>query len=90
MEALAREIVRRIQIMRKELNLNVSDFIEVFVESDSEDVRRAVSDLSSYISKEVRATRLSLGAGGEGYYTKTWDVEGLSVRIAIKPTNRDH
>jgi isoleucyl-tRNA synthetase len=90
MEALAREIVRRIQIMRKELNLNVSDFIEVFVESDSEDVRRAVSDLSSYISKEVRATRLSLGAGGEGYYTKTWDVEGFSVRIAIKPTNQDH
>lgn len=84
MEALAREIVRRAQVMRKELNLNVSDFIEMFVEADSEDIRRAVNELSNYILKEVRAVKLSLGRVGDGYYTKTWDVEGFNVTIGIK------
>lgn len=84
MEALARELIRRIQVMRKEMNLDVSEFIEVAVESDSEDVSSALSSLRDYISREVRALRLYEGTPGEDHYARTWDVDGYTVRIGVK------
>ncbi len=84
MEALAREIVRRIQVMRKEMDLGVAEFIEVAVESDSEDVVAAVRDLRDYIAGEVRASEVRVGEPWEGCFVKTWDVEGATVRIGVR------
>ncbi|MEM2208343.1 MAG: isoleucine--tRNA ligase [Sulfolobales archaeon] len=87
MEALARELIRRIQVMRKEMNLDVSEFIDVTIYSDSEDILATLNSLSDYVSREVRATKLSKGAPMEGYYVKTWDIEGFTVKIGIKKSS---
>jgi isoleucyl-tRNA synthetase len=83
-EALAREVVRRVQVMRKELGLSISDYIEVAVETDSEEVLDSVKALERYIANEVRASRVVVGAPGSDMYVKTWDIEGLSVRIGVR------
>jgi len=77
-EAYAREIVRRIQEMRKELDLQVEEFIKTTIEMDPE----LVKGWEEYIKNETRSEELTFG-NAEGY-VKEWDVEGRKVRIGIK------
>ncbi|MCX8185120.1 MAG: isoleucine--tRNA ligase [Sulfolobales archaeon] len=86
-EALARELIRRIQVMRKEMNLDVAEFIEVVVETDSEDIATSLRTFREYISREVRASNLLQESPGESFYVKTWDIEGFTVRIGVKRTH---
>jgi isoleucyl-tRNA synthetase len=77
-EAYAREVIRRIQEMRKELDLDVEEFIESYVEMDSE----LISGWEEYIMNETRSKKLEFGEV-EGYI-REWDVEGMKIRIGIK------
>jgi isoleucyl-tRNA synthetase len=87
-EALTKELVRRIQYMRKELNLNIEDYIDVAVEAEG----GALSILSAknveYLKSEVRARELRMGSKvdvvGESWYAKEWDVDGLRVKIYMR------
>jgi isoleucyl-tRNA synthetase len=80
-EAYARELVRRIQEMRKELDLNVEEFIEVTVDFDA----KLVEGWTDYIKRETRAVKLEFGKPEDGYI-KEWDIEGMKVVIGIKRT----
>ncbi|ACB39616.1 isoleucine--tRNA ligase [Pyrobaculum neutrophilum] len=80
-EALAREIVRRIQVMRKEAGLEINDMIKVAVGTKSEDVRKAVETLKDYIQRETRAVELTIGEEVDG---KVWEISGEKVAIAIR------
>ena len=82
-EAYARELVRRIQAMRAELDLRVEEFIEVYLETDDERLVAAMKDHGDYIKGEVRAEKLVLGKGTEATYSKEWDIEGSKVKIYI-------
>ncbi len=84
MEALAREVVRRVQVMRKEMNLGVAELIEVAIDSDSEDVTAAVSRFRDYIAGEVRASEVRIGVPRDGYLVKAWDIEGSTTRIGVR------
>jgi Isoleucyl-tRNA synthetase (EC 6.1.1.5) len=83
-EALARELVRRIQVMRKEAGLSVSDYIEVYIDPQHDDLRKAVERNGSYIANEVRAVKLTLGKGPEGLYGKEWDIEDMKARVYLR------
>ncbi len=78
-EAFAREVVRRIQEMRKELDLNVEEFIESVVDIDP----KLVEGWVDYIKHETRSVKLEFGKPREGYI-KEWDIEGMKVEIGIK------
>ncbi len=78
-EGYARELVRRIQEMRKELDLNVDDFIEVRMDMSS----HFLQDWLDYIKTETRAEKLEFGPPQDGY-TKQWDIEGNKVNIGLK------
>ncbi|MEM2070996.1 MAG: isoleucine--tRNA ligase, partial [Archaeoglobaceae archaeon] len=56
-EAYAREIVRRIQEMRKEMNLNVEDYIRSYLDVDPE----LVEGWREYIMRETRSKELVFG-----------------------------
>ncbi|MFB6491417.1 MAG: isoleucine--tRNA ligase [Thermoproteus sp. AZ2] len=83
-EALARELVRRIQVMRKEMNLAVNDDVEVYVETDDEGLKKAVESQGKYISGEVRAVKLALGAGPQDSYVKEWEIEEAKAKIYVR------
>jgi isoleucyl-tRNA synthetase len=79
-EALARELVRRIQVMRKEMDLAITDMIRIEINTSSDDVKKAVETFKDYLLRETRAVQISLGEAAGG---KEWDIAGEKVRIAI-------
>ena len=83
-EAMARELIRRIQDMRKDLDLNVEANIQVIVEC-SEEFKDTVLPHQDYISNEVRTANLEFDdiSSDEGY-TKEWKIEEEQLRIFIK------
>ncbi len=92
-EGLAREVISRVQRLRKEAQLAVSDRIVLAVSGD-EEVLGAVAAHRSRIADEVLAARLLLGDevgspfsdNGDGAAwtaTHTGDVDGRSIRLAL-------
>lgn len=64
-EGMARELVNRIQLMRKDMGLEVTDRIQVALQ-EQEQVTAAVDAFGDYIKGEVLADKLSLSALNEG------------------------
>jgi isoleucyl-tRNA synthetase len=92
-EGLAREVISRVQRLRKEAQLAVSDRIVLAVSGDVE-VESAVAAHRSRIAEEVLAARLLLGdevgsplsgTGDGAMWTATHagDVDGRSIRLAL-------
>lgn len=83
-EAMSRELIRRIQDMRKDMDLNVEANIQVIVEC-SEEFKQAVLPHQDYISNEVRTANLEFDniSSDEGY-TKDWKIEEEQLKIFIK------
>lgn len=80
-EAMSRELIRRIQDMRKDLNLDVEANITVYVEC-SEKFKEYISSFLRFISQETRAEKL-LFRKGDGQYTKNWKIEDEEITITI-------
>ena len=87
LEGLARELVSRIQRMRKEAGLEVADRIRVAISGDS-DVVRAAERHRDWISGETLATSLDTAGGTEGEYTvvQALDLDGNGARIGLSRT----
>jgi len=85
-EGYARELVRRIQQMRKELDLNVEDYINVNIEIDDAELPGAIEASRSYISNETRAKGLYINSEHKKF-RKTWDIEGKRFRISIEKSD---
>lgn len=79
----AREVVRRIQEMRKEMNLNIEAFIEAGVEGD-EEIIGYLEARRDYISRETRAREFNLGGIDASAYSKEWNISGRRVKISVR------
>ncbi len=86
-EGLSREIIRRIQEMRRLMDLSVDAFIEVFIVLSKQEYREWFQEYEDYIRDEVRALKLSLitevPAESKSYFEKTWIIEGEPFHIGI-------
>jgi len=82
-EGYAREVVRRVQHMRKELRLSIEDRVEVWVWGDDEIVN-ATRLFEEYVRSETRAVKINYGKPAEKVYAKDWDIEDKVVSIGIK------
>jgi isoleucyl-tRNA synthetase len=83
-EGYAREVIRRIQEMRKDLELDIEARIAVELEIDDERVDSLVREHEALIAEEVRADEFDTVEDG---HRKTWDVEGVEMEIAIAPVS---
>jgi isoleucyl-tRNA synthetase len=83
-EGLARELVSRIQRMRKDAGLAVSDRIRTWV-AGAPEVEGAARARTDYISSEVLAREVAVGGPEPAAPTamQTAELDGLAVRIAI-------
>ena len=84
-EGYAREVIRRLQDMRKELDLAVEEEIDAMVDIRDAQIAELVSELRDFIAGEVRAKSLAIGTDVkiEGDLMKDWDVEGIKMRMGI-------
>ena len=85
-EAYAREIVRRIQQMRKEIDLEVDDYITTVVKTGKE-FATSLEPMIPFMVRETRSRSFAFtDANVESEYVVEWnDVDGHSVRIGITP-----
>ncbi|MEM4822259.1 MAG: isoleucine--tRNA ligase [Acidilobaceae archaeon] len=83
-EGYSKEVIRRIQFMRKEAKLMIEDRIAVWLDGDKE-IMDAIKMYEDYVAGEVRATKIIYGTPTEsGVYVKEWDIEDKSIRIGIR------
>lgn len=80
-EGMAREIVNRIQHIRKNSDFNVTDRIEVVMTRHPE-VEAAVEQFGEYIKNETLANSITFADNVEGEETEL--TEGVIVRIGVK------
>ncbi len=86
---LARDLVRRIQFMRKELDLPIDAYIDVVISAPDKQAVEMVKQHLQYIANETRAKKLEMDVDLEppkDYYVKEWDVMGESYIIGIRLT----
>jgi len=81
-EGYARELIRRIQQMRKDMKLNVEQYINCDVHAEPRLVE-LFDTWKSHISAEVRAKKLTFTDSPGGDEVKTWDVTGKDIVIGI-------
>ncbi|MEA1924915.1 MAG: isoleucine--tRNA ligase [Candidatus Altiarchaeota archaeon] len=84
-EAMAREAIRRIQDMRKELDLEETRKMKASIEC-GKDFRGYLQKNKRFIEKETRSI-LSFGKGGG--FIKEWDIEKNKVTIYLKETGNE-
>ncbi len=81
-EGIEREIVSKIQTMRKEAGFEVTDRINVYV-SASGDALSVLTEKSSDIANGVLAVKVEITDTVNGY-VKEWDVAGSKVIIGVE------
>jgi isoleucyl-tRNA synthetase len=84
LEGLAREVVRFVQSARKEAGLEVDDRIHLTLNTDSEELNRAIKEHASYICSETLTTKLdkSVENGQESEHKIGDSVLNISLRVA--------
>ena len=80
-EGLARELINRIQNLRKSSGLEITDRISIVLE-DREEIHNAVLHCSDYIASQVLATSIQLQAQAEG--NQHLEMDGYNVGISIQ------
>jgi isoleucyl-tRNA synthetase len=84
LEGIARELVSRIQRLRKESGFAVSDRITLFIGGGAE-IQEAVQVLQKWIAEEVLAVRVNVGERIEDTHaTHAFDLDGQNVEVALE------
>jgi len=85
-EGLAREIVRRIQEMRKKAGFNIDDRIITTYQASSSDSKLALvlEGWIDYIRAETLTLQLEKGPTPPGAYSESHVIEGETITLAIK------
>ena len=87
-EGLARDVVRRIQYMRKELDLPIDAYVNVRI-SAPEDVVDDLRKVEDYVRAEARVKKLEY-VGREdvaGRFVREWDIGGVEIVVGVEPAS---
>jgi len=82
-QGLAREIVHRLQTMRKNAGFDISDYITTHYQGDAE-VARVLRQFEDYVRQETLSRELVEGPPPEGAYVEEHKLAGRSVRLAVR------
>ncbi len=80
-EGYVRELISKMQMMRKEVNYNVTDHVAFFADGDAD-----LLDILKRNEDQIRNTvlvREFIFGKGEGDLTKDWDVNGKSLTLTV-------
>ena len=80
-EGFVREIISKVQTMRKEAGFEVTDHITVYEEGNDK-IKEVMTKYTDEIKNDVLADDMCLDA--EGGYSKEWDINGEKVRLGVE------
>jgi len=84
-EGMAREIVHRLQTMRRSAGFDIADHIDTYYQGDSyiSEVMKSES-LADYIKQETLSRQLVEGLPGEVDFKETYKLSGHEVLLGVK------
>jgi isoleucyl-tRNA synthetase len=84
-EGMAREIVHRIQNMRKSAGFEIADYIITYYEGDDY-INKVICDQTStaYLKQETLSKDLITGVPEHGVYAESFKLSGHTVRLGVK------
>jgi isoleucyl-tRNA synthetase len=82
-EGLAREVVRRIQDMRREAGFELSDRITTWFSGDA-DLERVMASQGDYVRSETLSTQLLNADAPADAHAAAVDLEGIAVRLGVR------
>ncbi len=84
-EGMAREIVRRLQTMRRSAGFDIADHIEVYYEGDDY-IRQVMTEpaLADYITQETLSKQLVEGMPEDTDFKESYKLSGYQVSLGVK------
>ena len=82
-EGMAREIVHRLQTMRRKAGFDIQDRIITYYQADGV-LGEVMHSFSSYIAQETLSRKLTREAFPQGSYFEEYRIEGENIALAVK------
>ncbi len=83
-EGLAREIVRRLQNMRKQADFAIADHITTWYETTDPELNRVFTAWGPYIQAETLSDELVAGVAPADAYRQAHKLDGISLTLAVR------
>ena len=81
-EGLAREIVHRLQTMRRQAKFDIADYIITYYQGDGY-VHKVFADFGDYIKRETLSGQLAAEVPAEGVFTEKYRLAGHDLYLAV-------
>jgi len=81
-EGIARELVRRLQTMRRSSGLDITDHIVTYYQG-GDSLARVMSEFADYIKQETLTRDLVSSAPPDGSYTEKFRISGYNILLGI-------
>jgi isoleucyl-tRNA synthetase len=81
-EGFVREVINKVQYMRKEAGFQVTDRIRIGIATPSTRLRDAIGRLRGHLERETLAIEVGFG-GAQGECSRSWDINGEAAEIGI-------
>jgi isoleucyl-tRNA synthetase len=81
-EGLAREIVHRLQTMRRSAGFDIADYITTYYEGGAY-VKKVVESFADYIKRETLSWELIQASPAEGVFTESYKLDGYDILLGV-------
>ncbi len=82
-EGMAREIVHRLQIMRRSAGFDIADYIITYYQTEAY-LRQVMENFTDYIKQETLSRQLVEGVPDEGVFTESHKLGGYDILLGVK------
>jgi len=81
-EGIAREIVHRLQTMRRSAGFDIADHIVTYYQGEAY-ARQVMADFADYIKQETLSRQLVEGVPGQGVFTESHKLGGYDILLGV-------
>ncbi|MBA7709456.1 hypothetical protein ES703_118374 [subsurface metagenome] len=82
-EGMAREIVHRLQTMRRSAGFDIADYITTYYQGEAY-VRQVMEDFADYIKQETLSRELIEGTPEKGAFTESYKLGNYDILLGVK------
>jgi len=82
-EGMAREIVHRLQIMRRSAGFDIADYITTYYQGEAY-MKQVIEDFADYIKQETLSRQIAEGIPEEGVFTESYKLAGYDILLGVK------
>ena len=82
-EGIARELVNRIQNIRKSSDFEITDRVNVVIDTDNKELTDAIAQFADYIAGQVLAASLVVEPIEPSAVTESMDIDGAEVKVSV-------